>query len=105
MKNQNGQLGIQSKSELNEKKTNNSNSSKGVEYEHVKQTPFTLIKRDNVKYWEITIGNDIASSKKFKKKREAKKYIRKQGWLLNTTTIMIICDKIINNKLKNNTKE
>ena len=47
-----------------------------IEYKEVKKTPFTLIKRNEEIF--ITIGNTVASDKKFKTWEEATKYINKK---------------------------
>ena len=47
-----------------------------ISYEEVKNTPFTLVERENEVL--ITIGNQICDPNVFENKTEAKKYINKK---------------------------
>ena len=63
-----------------------------ISYEEVKNTPFTLVERENEVL--ITIGNQICDSNVFANKTEAKKYINKKPWMLIATTSLILSQNV-----------
>ena len=73
------------------------NKSNSIKYEQVKNTPFTLIRKDDEVM--ITIGNQICSPIVFKSEKEARKHINQKKWMLIATTAMILAERIVEQKL------
>ena len=63
-----------------------------ISYEEVKNTPFTIVERENEVL--ITIGNQVCDPNVFENKTEAKKYISKKPWMLIATTSLILSQNI-----------
>ena len=78
------------------------NKSTSIKYEAVKNTPFTLIRKDDEVM--ITIGNQICSPIVFKSEKEARKHINQKKWLLIATTAMILAEKNCRTKTKQRVK-
>lgn len=96
------QIQNSSKSEVKDHTNSNSSDEKTeIEYEPVNGTIFTLIKQEPKGKWEIVVGNKIASGKKFKTKRKARKYINKKPWELIFITAFKAA-KAVNNENKEN---
>lgn len=56
-------------------------------YEEIDTTPFTAIKIKNE--WAVVMGNELASSKRFDKLDDLKKYINSKPWELIVTSSLI----------------
>lgn len=59
----------------------------------IENTPFIVTENEN-KEFQIIMGNQIASDKKFKTLQTAKEYIRNKPWELLITATCVICQKI-----------
>ena len=84
----------QKKSTVSEKLESQEDNSKStlIKYEEVKNTPFTLVEKENKVF--IIIGNQVCDPNVFKNKTEAKKYISKKPWMLIATTSLILAQNI-----------
>lgn len=69
-----------------------------TEFKEVKDTPFTLVKREDV--WVIAMGDKIVSDKQFKTSIEGIKYINTKPYSLIIVATAVYIDKI--NEIKNN---
>ena len=64
---------------FSEEPQSNSNSSEtGQQYEIVDDSPFAIVKQEDV--WKIVIGNMIASARDFPTKESAIEYVREKHW-------------------------
>lgn len=74
-----------------EPKVKNVETQKGTQQEQYKNTPFTMVKLGET--WSIVVGNQVASSEKFKTKKAAAEYIESKPWELILITQAIILNK------------
>lgn len=78
-----------------EEPQNNLNSSdSGQKYDIVDDTPFAVVKQENV--WKIVIGNMIASPRDFPTKEIAEEYVKEKHW----ETIWVMVVWLISNQSK-----
>lgn len=79
-----------SESKFSEEPQSNLNSSEdGQQYSIIDNTPFAIIKQENV--WKIIIGNMIASPHDFVSEEAAESYVKEKPWeLIWTMSIWLI---------------
>lgn len=79
-----------SESKFSEEPQSNLNSSEGgQQYSIIDNTPFAIIKQENV--WKIIIGNMIASPYDFASEEDAENYVKEKPWeLIWTMSIWLI---------------
>lgn len=99
MKTEKKRLEIQSSSDNGQTATQNEDNNS---HYSVKQTAttyqsrahkiFKIVKTPGAKNYRIFIGTRLASTKEFKRGRQAARYIRRRGWELIIATIVAIID-------------
>lgn len=91
MKDTTKHLSIQpKKSESKVEKLSSKGSFERTKRIKIKESPFTIIKKDEKSNWQIVIGNEVASKYEFKYAYQAKRYIKRKTWMLQLTALMII---------------